>query len=122
MYSTRRARNGTTGEPVCRIVAQREGLRGLARGLPLHCGDGRGSGAAHRLWYRQPAARWLEARTQGYGALRERHVADFQPRYRRVNLDLGAAYRRYDPAKRVGGASVDGRSLPGASWKHENVD
>ena len=36
--------------------------------------------------------------------------------------DLTAAYHRYDPAKRVGDASVDGRSQPGASWKHENVD
>ena len=35
-------------------------------------------------------ARIEAARTRGYAALRERHVADFQPRYRRVSLDLGA--------------------------------
>ena len=28
-----------------------------------------GSGAAHRLWYRQPAARWLEALPVGNGRL-----------------------------------------------------
>ena len=42
-------------------------------------------------------ARIEAARSQGYATLRERHVADFQPRYRRVSLDLGAAPAADEP-------------------------
>ena len=42
-------------------------------------------------------ARVEAARRHGYAALRERHLADYQPRYRRVELDLGTGPAADEP-------------------------
>ena len=61
-------------------------------------------------------ARIEAARAQGYAALRERHVADFQPRYRRVSLDLGAEPAADEPTDellaRVQGGAGDTALTP----------